>query len=190
MQSQHEAPSTLFHSSSRLWRVRLVQYASLIGLVVATWAAWGIFRTYGLNPADGYGGVLAPLSHRATFAGIVLTLGVLFAGGMGVYGRCYVVRMDLDKQRQCLTLHLAGFLRRTTCEIPLADLNAAGRHNHLPQPFRSLIGPSQVDAPWISISVKGRRLPLILDRQADFPEARTFEALVKKLEQQASKADR
>ncbi len=189
MRTQHEARMTLFDSSSRLWRVRLVQYASLICLIVAAWAARGIYLTYGLNPADGYDGMLAPWPHRATFAGVVLTLGVLFAGGMWVYGRCYVVQMELDRQRQSLVLHLAGFLRRRTCELALADLEAADRHDKLPQPFRSLMGQSQVNAPWISISSKDRWLPLIIDRQASFPEARSFELLVKKLEKQASPSD-
>lgn len=183
--TQQVNPTTLFDSSFRLWRVRLVQYLSLLCLVGAAWAGRSIYVKYGLNPADGYGGELAPWSHRVLFAGIVLSLAVLFSVGMWIYGRCYVVRLDLDSQRECLVLHLAGFLWRYPCQIDLVDLDAASRHENLPRPFRWLMSRFQVNAPWIAISTKDRWFPLIIDQQAHFPEARTFQALVELLEAQA-----
>lgn len=185
-QSAAASRRTLFDASSRLWRVRLIQYLSLACLIGAVWGGWGIYATYGLNPADGYGGQLAPWAHRAAVAAFVVAMGLGFFAGMWVYGRCYVVRMDLDSSRQCLVLYLAGFVCRLSCEIPLADLEAASRHQNLPEPFRSLMWRMRVNAPWIAISAQDRRLPLIIDQKADFPEARTFGALVRKLEARAA----
>jgi len=107
--------------------------------------------------------VLAPLPVRLAWGAGVALLGVGFAAGMGLYGRCYVARLELDEVNDRLRVYTVTWwlgLRREV--VPLAALRPGRRHRG--RAF-FLWHPILVNAPWRSVWVEGRRLPLILDER-------------------------
>jgi len=138
----------------------VVTFALACGLL-ATIAGIRLAQTYGLNPADG--GALAPLSVRLAWGIGVALLGLAFAAGMILYGRCYVARLALDEANEQLHAYTVnGWLTLHREIIPLSALKPGRRHRgRLFVFWRGLL----VDAPWRTVWVSGRRLPLILDEQ-------------------------
>jgi hypothetical protein len=131
---------------------------------------WGIdlAQTYGLRPGDG--GQLAPLSTRLAWGISVAALGCSFAFGMWVYGRCYVSRMEFDEQAKKLYVYTPRLFGSRRQEFKLADVLKRTFHRG-----KANYGDLSVDAPWQSIRVAGRRLPLILDLQGEFPNPKLLE---------------
>ncbi len=133
---------------------------ALVCAAASVWAGLHLAQTYGLNPGDG--GVLAPLPVRLVWGMGVGVLGLGFAGAMWLYGRCYVARLELDEQAQQLHVYTVGFFSITCHVYDVTDLGAGRRHRGR---LRTLW--HAVAAPWQSIWVPGRRLPLILDEQGE-----------------------
>jgi hypothetical protein len=150
---------TLYTSGPQTKRVGFVLALSVVAAVAGVWAGVDLGQTYGLRPADG--GVLKPLPIRLAWAVGLSALGVGFFGGMVVYGRCYVTRLARDAEAG--VLHVRTLLGRART-IPTADLlrgdYRAGRSG----------GRIAVNAPWLSLRVRGRRLPYVLDLQGEIPD--------------------
>ncbi|HEX6038402.1 hypothetical protein [Longimicrobium sp.] len=142
-------------------KVRFVAWVVLGALALALWGGWEITRGYGLRPADG--GVLKPLAVRLAFGGCVAALGLLFAVGMWIYGRCYVAEASVDETRGVLGITLIGLVLRSRMEVPVDDVEGSTYHAG-----RSNTGDFTVNAPWVSVRLRGRRLPLIVDAQGEF----------------------
>jgi len=132
----------------------------LIGCAAASvYFGFHLFRTYGTNPADG--GVLASLSVRLCWAFALSALGIACALGMLVFARIYISRIEIDEARQNLliyTLNLIGFKRQS---VPVSQVRVG---NFYGGRMVTGIAPT-VDAPWYTVRIKGRKLPLILDGQ-------------------------
>lgn len=163
----------IYHAGSQRLKVRAIAIFSLLVALVALWVGWGLFQTYGLRPADG--GMLAPLSTRIALGGGVAALGIAFAAGMAVYGRCYVTSMRHDPAGQRLHFTTIGLIAGTERSCPLsavesADYVAGQAHN---------TGGVSVNAPWIKLRIAGQKLPLILDAQGVFPDPSLAERLLK-----------
>jgi hypothetical protein len=105
-------------------------------------------------------------SAFAITAGLVASLGIL------VYGRCYIGRLEVEDD---------GTLRIRT-------VGPIGSPEHVLQPDDIVSGVYRdgylrangqtVNAPWFTVRLRGRRLPLILDPQGDVLDAdRTEQAL-------------
>lgn len=162
-----EAPLLLYRAGRQLLKVRLLLLMALACGVLAVWAGVHLFRTYGLSPGDG--GVLAPLPVRLAWGLGVAFLGLAFAGGMQLYARCYVARLEVDEKREALHVYTVGWLGALRQErYPLEALRLrpvrSRRHSGRTPPLWR--GPV-VDAPWRSLRLPGRRLPLILDEQGE-----------------------
>jgi hypothetical protein len=149
--------TTLYRAGSQLTKVRAVMLLSLAGAALSIW--WGIdlAQTYGLNPGDG--AVLRPVTQRLLAGATVAGLGVAFAIGMWVYGRCYAARIDFDAATQQLRLHTVRFLGTRRQVIDVGDIGEARWHHGQFQLHIS------VNAPWVSVRMAGRRLPLLIDAQ-------------------------
>ncbi|OUC05910.1 hypothetical protein RY27_24340 [Litorilinea aerophila] len=96
-------------------------------------------------------------------------LGLAFAGGSRLYARCYVARLEVDEKREALHVYTVGWLGALRQErYPLEALRLRSvrsrRHSGRTPPLWR--GPV-VDAPWRSLRLPGRRLPLILDEQGE-----------------------
>jgi len=161
-----------------------IKVRALMGLSLAVLAfclGWGLdlAQTYGLNPGDG--GVLAPLPQRLAWAGGVSLFGVAFVAGMGLYGRLYAVRIEFDPEGRRLHLDTAGFFRNNRHVIDCADAGGVRRHRGVSTigALGELVGhpiPS-VDAPWRSVRIAGRVLPLIIDERGEVLDHKLMRAL-------------
>lgn len=140
-------------------KVRIMLWASFLACAGALYGAQTLFETYGLNPGDG--GVLRPLGERLAVAGLVAALGLSFAGGMAVFASRYAVRLTREGDRVDIRTMTPWGTRRH--RLAVADFRG-GAYFHGRQ--RNPRGPS-VDAPWITLRVAGRRLPFIVDLQAE-----------------------
>ncbi|HLM68457.1 MAG TPA: hypothetical protein VK358_13055 [Longimicrobium sp.] len=151
----------IYSAGRQAWKVRFIALIALATFALALWAGGEIARGYGLRAADG--GVLKPLAVRLAFGGFVAALGALFMAGMWIYGRCYVMEAAVDERRGVLGLVLAGLLLRSRMEVPLDAVEGSTCHAG-----RSSTGDFVVNAPWVSVRLRGRRLPLIVDGQGEF----------------------
>jgi hypothetical protein len=152
------------YRSHRQLLIRLLTLGLIFVAGLLCKMGWDIFTTYGLRAVDGYGGQLAPLATRLPFALLVAAIGLSFVAGMWVYGNLYVLALDLDPATNLLHVRSVGLLWPRRFTLPMADVEGVtwmeGRTGNP-------VGVS-VDAPWLSLRVKGRRLPLILDAKGDF----------------------
>lgn len=154
---------SVFDAGRQLLKVRAMMAAALIVAVVTLYAGIHLAQTFGLNPADG--GALAPLPVRLAWGGGVALLGLAFAAGMVLYGRCYVARLLVDEATDHLHVYTVSpwlALRRQV--IPRSALKPGRRHRG--RTF-FIWHPILVNAPWQVLRVQGRRLPLILDEQGE-----------------------
>ena len=161
---------TVHFAGTRLRRVAAVFGLSLVCAAGAIWAGIVLFTTYGLSPADG--GVLAPLASRIAWAGFVSLSGLGFAGGMFVYCGCYVVRIGYDdSSREYLvsTLTRPGSVK---IRIRPDDVESAREHRG-----RIETGKLSVDAPWLGLKIRGRKLPLIVDLRGSIVSETRFQEL-------------
>jgi hypothetical protein len=154
----------IYAAGGQLLKVRAMMILSLVCALAAMWWGWSLFQTQGLRPADG--GVLAPLGTRLAWGIGVAGLGIAFAAGMWLYGRLYVSALRFDAAARALHFRTVGFFGGHDLVFAEADI----LHSTY-QPGRGPSGADiQVDAPWIKVAIRGRRLPLILDAQGVFSD--------------------
>ena len=163
--------TTLFRASGQLKKVRALMWFALLCAAGAVWWGYDLALTYGLNPGDG--GELAALPVRLAWGVGVALLGISFAAGMYLYGRCYVAQIDFDEQAKQLHVRTAGFIGSAEQTINPADILRSRHHHgkfHTPE--------MTVNAPWTSLKIRGRRWPLILDAQGEFYEPKLLRKLL------------
>jgi hypothetical protein len=83
--------------------------------------------------------------------GIALTIGAF------LYGPAYVTRIEVDGEEEAVRFSVAGWVRGRSFTVPLDDLVSGRFHD----------GGTMVNAPWTTVRIRGRRLPLIVDAQGD-----------------------
>ncbi len=157
----------LYRAGRQLLKVRVLLLMALACGVLAVGAGVHLARTYGLNPGDG--GVLAPLPVRLAWGVGVASLGLAFAVGMQVYARCYVARLEVDEGQEELhvyTVGRLGALQQERYPLEALRLRPARSRRHPGRTPPLWWGPV-VHAPWRSLRLPGRRLPLILDEQGE-----------------------
>ncbi len=157
----------LYFAGRQLIKVKAMMILSLACALAAMWWGWDLFQTQGLRPADG--GVLAPIGTRLAWGLGVASLGIAFAAAMWVYGRLYVSELHYDRSAHVLRFRTVGFVE--SGETLVAESDVLGS-SYEP-------GDSEVDAPWIRVAIKSRRLPLILDAQGHFFDAPLAARLLK-----------
>lgn len=165
----------IYRAGFQLLKVRAVMLMGLAGAVAGCWYGWDLFQTYGIRPADG--GQLASLPVRLAWGLTVAALGLAFAAGMAAYGTLYVGSIRYDEATGTLHIRTVEFLLTGRKHIvPLSAIKGSDwQHGRFDNP-----GGVSVDAPWISLAVKGRTWPLIVDAQGHFPD-RALAAKVLKL---------
>lgn len=163
----------IYAAGGQLIKVRAMMILSLVCALAAIWWGWDLFQTQGLRPADG--GVLAPLGTRLAWGVSVASLGIAFAAAMWVYGRLYVSGLRFDEAAHTLHFRTVGFVGGREAVVPESDVLGSTY-----QPGQSLnTGGVSVDAPWIKVTIQGKRLPLILDAQGVFSDISLAARLLK-----------
>ena len=158
---------TLFYAGWQLIKVRGVMLLSLGCAVASVWGGITITQSHGLNPADG--GVLAPLAVRLAFGIGVSLLGISFAFGMWIYGKCYVARIEFDEQNKALHIYTVSFFGSEKHEINASKVLSS-------QYYEGELGSV---TPWREVRIKGRRLPFIVNEQGVFLEKKMMNKLFK-----------
>lgn len=93
--------------------------------------------------------------------------------GMTLFARRYVVELGVDAGHlRIATLNP----RRVALRIEIIQLSELRRGRHFPG--RLAKGRSEVNAPWIPLRVRDRKLPYILDLQAESLNAHRLAALL------------
>lgn len=153
----------LFTAEHQALKVRFVQALSLVAGATLIWGGVDVVQHYGLHPTEG--GELASLPVRLALGGGFLLAGVGIVAGIVAYGWCYVLRASAAEGGARLHLVLAGLFVPVRLELEADRVErAAYRHG------RARGGGITVNAPWYSVRVRGRRLPLVIDLQGDFPD--------------------
>ena len=161
----------IYRGGWQLTKVKGMMIFSAVCAAGALYWAWDLFTTVGLRPADGYGGVLAPLWVRLAWALSVAALGLAFAAGMWAFGRRYATRIRYDQAADALHIGTLEFLASRTQVVPAADVTEAPY-------YQGDVEGSGVNAPWYMLQLKGRR-SLVLDAQGVFPDRDLARRLLK-----------
>lgn len=148
-------------------KVRWITWAFAVWAVGWVYWAWTVAETYGLSPGDG--GVLRPLPERLGVAAGMVCVGVLPLAGMMLYLSIYLRRIERDGDAVVVTV--LGLFASAQHRYRVADFEGAGRHDG------QLNLRSRVNAPWLTLRVAGRRLPYIVDVQAERVEVAQIVAL-------------
>lgn len=138
-------------SALLIWVVALMLLACGAGMTLVGW--WEL-TGFALDPANG--GVLATVFNLLLVFGLLLLPGLATALVSLGYPFCYVTRIDANETRDEFRVRrLAG----PSLTVRLDDVVTArfndGRFQH-------------VNAPWYTLRLRGRRLPLIVDFQGEF----------------------
>jgi hypothetical protein len=113
--------------------------------------------------------VLKPLATRLLVGLGFGGSGLAIIAGILLYLQCYVFRIERDEDTGEFRVALAG-LRLT---IRAEEVVRAGFNDGV-----SHAGSISVNAPWYSLRLRGRRLPLIIDLQGDFLDQRAVDRLL------------
>jgi len=160
----------LYRGGWQLVKVRAIMWFALACGAGSLWWGTDLARRYGLITVDG--GVLAPLPVRLAWAAGIWALGLVFLGGMWVYGRCYVARVDYDEQANALHIFTTGFVGSHRAVVELSGVHLGRYHDGRLDIVAAGWGGTatsnlalSVNAPWRAVKLAGRTLPLILDMQ-------------------------
>lgn len=160
---------TIFDAGRQRWKIWFVLLISLICGVTLVWLGGWLFRTYGLEPADG--GVLKPLMSRILIGVAFAVPGIAIIAGILLYMRCYVTRIEADDAAGGFLVTLAGLRRRLA--VSPDDVVRVSYSDGIAH-----AGGISVNAPWYSLRLRGRRFPLIVDMQGDFLDQHAVDRLI------------
>ena len=140
--------------------IRLMVPLFSVFMGAAMIAAGGLF----LLP-DSYEGeypITAPYWLGFLFGLVFLLGGIGIAVGGWLYGPAYVTRIEVDREQQLARFSILGWVRSWSFTVRPDDI-VSGRHHE----GRLDTGRHRVHAPWTTVRIRGRRLPLIVDAQGD-----------------------
>ena len=161
----------IFHAGRQEIKVRALSWFFLLVGLGCLWWGYDLSQSYGLSPGDG--GVLRPLAERLAWGGFVALFGLALIISMDLYGRLYICRVQLDPATSQVffkTVHWWGFRQITTTASQII-----GSSYH-PGDFEG--GDFTVNAPFYFVRLRGHSLPLILDGQGKFVQAKLAKKLL------------
>jgi hypothetical protein len=169
--SSHDSENNLVECGYQAVKFRIVLWFSLVVAVITTIIGWLIFRSYGLSPADG--GVFLPVEERLMMGGFVALLGLVFAGGMLLYASVYVVR--IGRAGDTLVVSTLGISSDRPHQLKVADVGELNYHAGRMFTPRG----QNVNAPWLTMPVRGRLIPYVIDAQSEHLDRPGLKALEK-----------
>jgi hypothetical protein len=122
------------------------------GMIAAGWLFLDPASYEGIDPISG------PYWLGFLFGLAFLLGGIAIAIGGWLYGPAYVTRIEVDREQQLARFSILGWIRGWSFTVPVDDI-VSGRHHegHLNT------GRHRVNAPWTTVRIRGRRLPMIVD---------------------------
>lgn len=159
---------TIFTAGRQLWKVWFVVLVSLACGGALVWLGGYLFTSLGLHPTEG--GVLRPLPIRLLWGGVSAAAGGAVIAGILAYLQCYVARIEADEPGGGFRITVAGVGPALAVR---PDDVALGYDDGI-----SNAGGIGVNAPWYSLRLRGRRLPLIIDLQGEFLDEHAVDRLM------------
>lgn len=158
----------IFDAGPQRWKIWFAVALSLaVGVALVAFGGW-MMVSYGLGPLEG--GVLKPLSTRV-LTGIAWGVpGIAVIVGILAYLQCYVTRIEAD-DASGYRVTVAGI--GAPLEFGMDGVARVGFNDGI-----SHAGGISVNAPWYSVRLRGRRLPLIIDLQGNFLDERAVIRLI------------
>jgi hypothetical protein len=150
------------------WRAYMIKcFAALLIPAGAAMVAGSFWALTSLTALDGN---LEPLETRILLFAILLVSGFLMSLGLWLFLKLYVLRISQIDDR----------ISVTTTRV-LMDLTETFEPGQLGQGRRydgkAIVGRNNSPAPFHTIAIQGRRLPLILDEQASVFDTAAIERL-------------
>jgi len=153
------------------WRL-MAPFCVLCGLGLL-WVGW-FFLT---GPSYEHGGPAGSDATRLLVGMMLLAMGAGVAAGSCIYGACYVSRVEVDREAGLARFSVTGFVHGWSITVRPEDIVSARHHDGYYDSGRTV-----VNAPWTTVRLRGRRLPLIVDQRVAFED---FTALHKLLTHQS-----
>ena len=138
------------------------------------WAGHYFAESYGLNPGDG--GVLAPLSVRLAGGAGFFLFGISLAVVTWLYAKCYIARIALDEQTGILHISTVRFFGTRAEEVPISRIAGSRFYEGF---TKGNSDSATVHAPFRTVRIEGRKLPLLLDLQGELIELELLKQLFK-----------
>ena len=162
--------TVLLENQRQARKARLVMLGTIVWSIGWLYWSYVLAQSFGLAPGDG--GSLRPANQRYAISALALVVAIAPVVGMIVYGRVYLMRLERDGDALALTT--LGFLFPHTFLVRLSDLTGSTTYDD------DKPGVSLAEAPWITLRVKGYRLPFIVDLQAEHVNAGAIRALIRR----------
>jgi hypothetical protein len=137
----------LYTAGRQLTKVRALMLLSIACLLGGAWWWWSSAPIPCGDSSDGPAAL------------IMIAFGAAFAAGMWVYGRCYAAHIDFEPTRRQLHVRTVRFWGSTLRLVDVSDIQGYQVHDG------RVYVRDVVDAPWVSVRLRGRRLPLLIDAQ-------------------------
>jgi hypothetical protein len=162
----------IYRGGFQLTKVKAMMLFGLLCALGGSYLGWRMFKTVGLSPGDGYGGILAPVGVRLAWGLVLPAVGFAFLFGIWMFGRIYVTRIRFDPASDELHVRTLEFLAGRESVFKVSDvLGASYQHGRMQG--------EGVNAPWFTLRLAGRRWPLILDAQGIFPDRELAERVLR-----------
>lgn len=129
------------------------------------WVGWAALTGY--DTADA-GGVPMSLGWRIFVGGVFLAMGLGTTALGCLYGLMYIARLEIDRARDEVRITLAGYVIGRSFTVRPSDFASAKLH------------ASRSSAPWTTVWLHGRILPLVLDEFGRFEDPLAVDRLIHK----------
>ena len=169
-QSVEAARVRPIYTNGRARRVEWTRIGCIAAGIGLLWWGWTLTQTYGLNPGDG--GVLRSAQERFLVGGAVAAMGVLLIAAIQIYCSRYV--LHIERAEQSVVITTLGALGKRSRSHPLDAFVRSSSHNGDRIPFQ------RVNAPWMSLSVAGLRIPYLIDAQSKGFDRSRIQALIRR----------
>jgi hypothetical protein len=161
------AVQVLFENRWQAKKVRWLTIALAVWCIGWLYWAWDTLHAYGVEPADG--GLLKPFSERLQMAVIIAVLGAFPVAGMVFYSTLYITKVERDGATVALTT--LGVFGSTVHRYDAAAFTQGRQYEGW------MSARTKVHAPWLALRVAGRRIPFVVDLQAEVIKIGALEAL-------------
>ncbi|MCM2369190.1 TMEM70/TMEM186/TMEM223 family protein [Aporhodopirellula aestuarii] len=161
----------IFTGGRSMLGLRVLAIAFLSIWLGSLYLAYDIFYHLGINPADGYDGNLAPLSHRiglSSFVGVSISSVYFF---MVFIEHHVVTQILLSDDKQTLRFKTMGWLSWRPIDIPPNDLIKATEQHHAS-------GDSSVTVPRLRLRIRNRKWSLWIQLPGKVVDEKAFRRYV------------